>query len=108
MKKQECRNRVRCALSDSSGQLRVESFNIVDTPECQEMAEHLREYLVGKALAEVDAEHVRELARGAHPVCALEVSRLVRECQETFVSVDQADLKSARQNRPSADGTASG
>ena len=35
----ECEERLRFTLSDESGVLRVESFDIVDAPECLQVAE---------------------------------------------------------------------
>lgn len=85
MTEQECRNKVRCTLSDRTGLLRFESFDIVDAPERGEMAAMLRHYLVGRALAETDAGYIRELGRMTHPLCAQVIAQLVEESQETFI-----------------------
>lgn len=85
MTKDQCRDRVRCGLSDTTGVLRFENFDIADAPDCADTAATLREYLVGRALAETDPERIRELGRITNPLCAQVVAHLVRESQETFV-----------------------
>ncbi len=81
----QCRNRVRCVLSDKTGVLRFKSFDIVDAPECRETAATLRHYLVGRALAETDTGYIRELGRVTRPLCARVVAQLVEESQQTFI-----------------------
>jgi len=81
----QCRNRVRCTLSDKSGILRFKKFDIVDAPECRETAATLRHYLVGRALAETDTAYIRELGRVTRPLCARVVAQLVEESRQTFV-----------------------
>lgn len=46
MTEDECRNKIRCALTDRTGQLRFESFDIADAPEYTDMARRIREYLL--------------------------------------------------------------
>jgi hypothetical protein len=84
MSEDECRNKIRCGLSDRSGVLRFESFDIVDAPECAEIAYGLRAYLVGRALAEVDVGHLQEVLAAEHPLCGRVVVRLVTDSQEMF------------------------
>ena len=91
MTEDQCRNRVRCTLSDKSGILRFDSFDIVDAPECREAVAALRHYLVGRALAETDTGYVRELGRVTRPLCAHVVAQLVEESQETFIHRRQSD-----------------
>ncbi len=81
---QECRNGVRCAMSDRTGVLRFEGFDIVDAPECAETVYRIREYLVGRALAETDVDYIREIGLVEHPLCARVVAELVAQSQETF------------------------
>jgi len=83
--KNECRNRVRCALSDETGVLRFREFDIVGAPECRETVATLRHYLVGRALAETDAGYIRELGRVTRLLCARVVAQLVEESQQTFI-----------------------
>ena len=85
MTEQECRSKIRCAMSDRTGQLRFENFNIVDAPDCAETADRIRHYLVGRALAETDTSYLREIGRDTHPLCGRVVAQLVTESQETFV-----------------------
>jgi len=96
MTKQECRDRVLCALSDRTGVLRFDSFDIVDAPDCEETAATLRHYLVGQALGETDIGYIRDLALVTHPLCAGVVAQLVQECQETFIHVRGSTLVRAR------------
>ena len=90
MTEQQCRDRVRSALSDRTGVLRFESFDIVDAPDCADTAATLRHYLVGRGLAEVDAGHIRQVGRVTHPLCARVIAQLVQESQETFVRGPQS------------------
>ena len=89
MTKQECRNKIRCAMSDKTGVLRFESFDIVDAPDCAETGDRIRQYLVGRALAEVDVGRIREIGGHGHPLCARVVAQLVTESQETFLHLSR-------------------
>ena len=72
-------------MSDKTGVLRFESFDIVDAPECAETAEKIRQYLVGRALADVDVSLIRETGRDRHLLCARVVAQMVGESQGIFV-----------------------
>ena len=84
MTEEQCRDRIRCALSDRSGVLRFESFDIVDAPECEDVSYSVREYVIGRALAEVNVDHVRDLVGAEHPLCARTLAGLLAESQEMF------------------------
>lgn len=85
MAEQECRDKVRCAMSDKTGVLRFEGFDIVDTPECAETAAKIRKYLVGRALAEVDVRRIRDMGCDGDSLCARVVAQMVAESQAIFV-----------------------
>jgi len=85
MTESECRERIRCAMSDRTGVLRFEGFDIVDAPRCAETAEKIRSYLVGRALAEVDAARIRRIGTEPDDPCARVVARMVAESQAIFV-----------------------
>jgi hypothetical protein len=99
---QECRDRVRCALSDRTGTLRFESFDIVDAPDCAQAAATLRHYLLGRALAEADPDHIRESGREAYPLCARVVAQLVQESQEILIRGPTSTFRRARRGSGSA------
>ena len=82
---QECRDSMRCGLSDRTGTLRFDTLDIVASPDCIEIATALRGYLVGRALAEADAAHIRQLGGMTHPLCAGVVAGLVQRAQSTFL-----------------------
>jgi len=84
MTENECRNKVRCALSDRTGQLGFENFDIVNAPECTDTASRIRQYLVGRPLADVDPGRIREIGRDGNPLCARVVAHLVEQSQWTF------------------------
>jgi len=84
MTEDECRSKVRCAMSDRSGVLRFESFDIVDAPERAGTAQTIHRYLVGRALAEADTERIREMGRDGDVLCARVVAQLVAESQAVF------------------------
>ena len=79
----DCRDNVRFTLSDDSGQLRFESFEIVDTSECQ-LTGVLQEYLVGRPLAKVDLDYLRSWRCTANGECLQAVIRMVCEYQAMF------------------------
>ena len=69
MSTEECRDRLRFRLSDDSGVPRFEEFAIVDAPDCRDMQHTLREYLVGRSLADVDLDFLRGLKCPANSEC---------------------------------------
>ncbi len=94
MASQECRDRIRFTLSNETGVQRFKAFELVDDPECGEMGKFLREYLVGRPLAEVDLDYLRSLKcpymrslecqeSGG---CVLAIIDVIREYQDLFVS----------------------
>jgi len=89
MTEQECRDRVRCALSDRTGALSFENFDIVDAPDCSETAYNIREYLLGRPLAEVDVDSIREMGDLGNPLCARVVAGLVADCQRLFAQAER-------------------
>lgn len=82
----ECYNNVRFSLSDSSGHLRFESFDIVDMPQCGDLAAALKKHLVGRTLAQVDVERIRAMKCPGEPTCVAEVARIVEEQQRLFAA----------------------
>jgi hypothetical protein len=81
----DCVNKIRFSISDETGVLRFTSFDIVDPPESCQGLEALREYLVGRPLAEVDVDHLRELLGGSDGECRQTALRVVKEYQRRFV-----------------------
>ena len=84
----ECYDSIRFSLSDLSGQMRFESFDLVDMPDCEDVAASLREYLVRCPLAEVDVERIRSMECDGRCTCLGEVARVVREQQHLFGHTD--------------------
>jgi len=85
MPPQECYDRVHLSLSDESGDLRFESFEIAGTPECRDVEETLRAYLVERPLAEVDMDYIRGLTCAGDGQCMSAVVRVIEEYQHLFV-----------------------
>ena len=81
-----CYDKIRFTLNDSSGVLRFESFDIVDSPECTDIARTLREYLVGRPLAEVDLEYISGLWCWGNAECMKTVVQVIQEHRELFFS----------------------
>lgn len=70
---------IRCSLDDSSGVLAFRTFEVVEDPGLEPVAELIREYLVGRPLAEVDEEELRGLV-GAE--CQIDpVLEVIRDCR---------------------------
>ena len=84
----ECYDSIRFSLSDLSGQMRFESFDVVDMPDCENVAASLREYLVRRPLAEVDVERIRSMECDDRCTCLGEAARVVREQQRLFGRTD--------------------
>jgi len=84
MTEDECRSKVRCAMSDRTGVLRFESFDIVDAPGRAGTAQTIHRYLVGRALAEADTARIRKMGRDGDVVCARVVAQMVAESQAAF------------------------
>ncbi|KPK50876.1 MAG: hypothetical protein AMK72_01105 [Planctomycetes bacterium SM23_25] len=84
----ECYDSIRFSLSDLSGQMRFQSFDLVDMPDCEDVAASLREYLVRCPLAEVDVERIRSMECDDRCTCLGEVARVVREQQRLFGRTD--------------------
>ena len=80
-----CSDRLRCWLSDESGVLRFKELEILDAPECREVEAALREYLVGRALANVDLDYLRRLSCTGNGECLQAVVREVQKYQVLFV-----------------------
>ena len=79
-----CVDNIRFGLSDQSGELRFESFDIVDPPECSEVIDKLREYLIGRSLAEIDITIIRGLECLDSDLCMERVAGMIEEYQEFF------------------------
>ena len=86
MASQECRDRIRFTLSNETGVQRFKAFELVDDPECGEMGKLLREYLVGRPLAEVDFDYLRSLKCQRNGGCTLAVIEVVREYQDLLIN----------------------
>ena len=80
----ECYDRVRMALSDKTGELRVSSFDIVGIAECSEMAE-LRAKLVGKRLADINIAEMRGMSDLSNAQCIRVVVNIIAEYQDQFL-----------------------
>jgi hypothetical protein len=83
MPAEECRSRLRYRLSDESGVLRFAEFTIRSAPAGEQ--DQLREYLIGRALTDVDLEHLEGLARADSRACTEAVIREVRKQRRRFV-----------------------
>ena len=78
-------DRLRFRLSDKSGVLRFVEFEIVNASRCRGMEETLREYLLGRALADVDVSYLRGLTCVGNGECMHAVIREVQKYQYLFV-----------------------
>ena len=96
-------------MSDRTGMLRFEDFDIVDAPECAETVYRIREYLVGRALAGTDVDYIRGMGLVENPLCARVVAELVAQSQETFSRAKKHPGKEAPPpNRPASASAATG
>ena len=88
MSAKDCHDKLRFRLNDDSGVLRFMEFEILNTPVCQDMEKTLREYLVGRALTDVDLEYLRNLTCTGNGECMQTVIREVQKYQHLFVRND--------------------
>ena len=88
----DCRSQLRFRLNDDSGVLRFVEFEILEPSRCGDTESVLREYLLGRALAEVDVEYLRKLTCAGNGECMQAVIREVEKQQHLFArkSEDQA------------------
>lgn len=75
----DCRNKVRFALSDSTGTLRFTDFDIVDAPECRDTAEALRQYVLGRPLAELDSDYIRQMTCAGNGQCICDIAGVIED-----------------------------
>ena len=80
----QCRDRLRFRLNDDSGVLRFMDFEILNPSKCQNVEENLRRYLIGRALADVDLDYLRELTCTGSGECMQLVIREVEKHQRLF------------------------
>ncbi len=86
MSARECRDRLRFRLADDSGVLRFEEFTIADASECRDMERVLREYLLGRSLADVDLDYLLGLKCPANGECLRAVIDEVQKYQDLFAT----------------------
>ena len=79
-----CHDRLRFRLNDDSGVLRFMEFEILNPSRCRDVEETLREYLVGRALVDVDLDYLRELTCTGDGECTQAVIREVKKHQHLF------------------------
>ena len=86
----ECYDSIRFSLSDLSGRMRFESFDIMDMPECRRAAASIRNYLLHRPLGEVDIGRIRSMEGDGRCPCVAQVVGVVREQQRLFGGTDRA------------------
>ena len=84
MSVEDCHDKLRFRLNDDSGVLRFMEFEILNAPTCQSVEKTLHEYLVGRALAEVDLDYLRKLRCTGNGECMQAVIREVQRYQRLF------------------------
>jgi len=81
---EDCHARLRFRLNDDSGVLRFMEVEIPNASTCRDMEQLLQEYLVARALADVDSDYLRNLAGTGNGECMQAVIRAVRKYQHLF------------------------
>lgn len=82
---ESCHDNLRFRLNDDDGLLRFVEFEILNASRCRGMEETLREYMVGRALADVDLDYLRKLTCKGDGECTQAVIREVEKHQHLFV-----------------------
>ena len=85
MEPNDCVDKMRFALSDKAGVLRVEDFDIVDAPQCTTFAEKLKQYLIGRPVADVDLAYIRSLRCPGDGRCMRVIVDAIAQYHEMFV-----------------------
>ena len=94
MSASECNDRLRFRLSDDSGVLRYEEFTILDTLDCKDMQHTLRDYLVGRSLADVDLDFLRALKCPADGECLHALIGMIQTHKQLFARTMRASPRS--------------
>lgn len=84
MNPEECVDKIRFTLGDETGVLRVEDFDIVDAPQCWDLADALKKYLIGRPLAEVDLDYIRSLRCRGDGRCMRAIVEAIAEYHGMF------------------------
>ncbi len=79
-----CADKIRFSLNDRSGQLCFEQFDIIDHPECANIAEQMREVIIGKPLAEIDLDALQSIECRGSRGCIDAACEVIAECQRMF------------------------
>lgn len=80
-----CYDSLRFSLSDENGDLRFESFDISNMPECHDFAVRLREYLLSRPLKDLDPGWVRRMQCPGAGECTSTMARVVEDFQQLFL-----------------------
>lgn len=80
----ECRDKIRFSLSDKSGSLRFESFEITGALYCQDIADELRRMIISRSLDEIDIAQIRRLRCPGSGQCMRAIADVVAELQQVF------------------------
>ena len=81
----DCEDKVRYSLSDKSGAIRFEKFDIVGAPKCAPVAAALRDLLLGRSLEEIDVEELEKMSCPGRGECIQAAVNIITECQSLFV-----------------------
>ena len=80
----ECRDRIRYSLSDVSGTLRIESFDIADAPDCQNIADEVRSVILGRPIANIDVAELLRIFCPGKRLCVCAIVDAIGEEQALF------------------------
>lgn len=84
MTTRDCIDKIRFSLSDKSGSLKFDDFDI-DEADCRHIADELKKLLVNRPLAEIDAEEIRQMSCPGEGYCLQAVADVIAGCQRMFV-----------------------
>jgi len=87
MSEGQCDNKIRYSLSDRSGVLRFEAFDIVDggEPSCKKVADEICAKIIGRPLADVDVSEIEKIPCSGGAECVKSLANVIRECQGMFI-----------------------
>jgi hypothetical protein len=84
-------DRLRFRLNDENGVLCFTEFEILNPQRCRDLAEPLRQYLVGRPLADVDPDDLRNHMHAGDGECIEAIIRELLKQQRLFIQSVRVD-----------------
>jgi hypothetical protein len=77
-------DKIHFSLSYQAGELRFSDFDIIEAPECSQLAEKLRTILLGQRLADIDVDEILKITCPIDEHCIRIIAHIITEYQMAF------------------------